>query len=153
MLDGIDRRGVVVSEHGIGQGSESGSDRGLVSGLDLNMLGDETPDAAEPSRDESARAVFLVESERERAGSRGEGIALALVAVELVAQAFDLRLGVRDLGLRGLVRSIEVGLARIAERGLGFETGEFDLCFFASFPCGIERLLLPQNLAANRRET
>ena len=89
VVEGGDAGVPVVGEHGVGERAERGGDRGLVAGLDLDVLGDadrgcrETPTMP-------LRAVLLVERQGEGARAGGEGVALALGGVQLVAQGLDL---------------------------------------------------------------
>ncbi len=109
-------------------------------------------DARQPRRDQCARAVPLVEREGERTRSRRQGVAFAFVTVEFFAQALDLRLRRGHLRLRGLVGGVEVRVAGVAERGLGFERAELGLHRGPAVAGGVDRVLLAQHLAAHRRE-
>src|SRR5690606_25452076 len=110
----------------------------------------ETADAAALGRDEGTRAVLLVERTRQRTLPRGEGIPLALQVVELFAECVDLRLGGDNLRLRGLIREVEVRLARVVERRLPLDLLPCCARLVATNPGGIKRVLLPEHLAAHR---
>ena len=76
------------------------------------------------SGDQRCRAVLLVERQRQRLRARGERVALAFAAVQLLADALDLGLGLEHRSLRELVRLVEVGLGGLARVGGRLGLGE-----------------------------
>ena len=147
-------RGVaVVGEHGVGERAERRGDGRLEAGLHLHVLGDQPADAVSFAATSAVEPSFWSRASERALVRRGEGVALALVRVQLLAQPLDLGLGRDDLGLGELVGRVEVGLARVGRsRPPPRARANSALRGLAPGERRIERVLLAQHLAAHRGE-
>ena len=151
-VEGAVGRVAVVDEHGVGERSERGGDGGLVAGLHLHRLGEQAAHPVDASGDQRCRAVLLVERQRQRLRARTERAVLAFAPVQLVADALDLGLGLEYRSLRELVRLVEVGLGGLAGVGGRLGLGECRCRARPALGRCLERVLVPQHLAAHGGE-
>ena len=141
-----------LGEHRVGERAERGGDGGLVAGLHVHVLGEEAADAGEARGDQIAGSVTLVERAREGLLARGQGVALPLLRVQLLAHGLDGRLLARDVGLRVLVGAGELGSALLV--GLALRLAALPLGLRCGQPGArrVERVLLAEDLAADGRQ-
>ena len=152
VLERAECSGAIVDEHRVGERTERGRDRGLVAGLDVQRLGEESSHAVDVRRDERCRAVLLVERERECGRAGRERALFALTTVQLLADAFDFRLRLEHGRLRELVGLVETGLRAIGRLRLALDTSEFRGGGVASGTGRLEGVRVPQHLSADRCE-
>ncbi len=150
--DRVERVAPAVGEHGIGQRAERCRDRGLESGVHPEVFGDQTANTRQARAHQRGGPVLLVERERQGGGAGGEGVALALERVEILAQLLDEPLGLEHVGLRELVRLVEAVLTRVADLGVRLARSELGARFLATLGRGVEGVLLPQHFTAHRRQ-
>ncbi len=141
-------RGIAsVGQYRVSERPECSRDRGLEPWLDRQVLSNEPSNAGKSGSDECARAVLLVNRERERRIACGERISLPLGGVQLLPKGLDLRLHARHERLRAFVHRREFAIAIARDTGVLFDAAELCSGRITSLFGLVERVLLPQRLA------